>query len=661
MSRFPESNVPSKKKGGGGEINAWLKVEEVARELGVSKWTVRRLIAAGKLRAKAAEGRGHGGKVYLVALSSLPLELQKNYLAGLAGSAGETETEEQEDRPDLDPSPAPAPAKITTVAELEAKYGQERAGRLLEKALEREKIVQEALRIEADGVKVTERKISLARKRKISRATLNRWVAAYQKEGLLGLINEKYRKPGPGLEFTARRVVPEEMRDFIVGLYATYEAQRLPTVAHVIKQVEKHAAAQGWEVPSRATIYRVVKEIRKNLLVAGREGLEAWRKKCMPRTQRDITANMVNEYWVGDGHDFNIFVDFYGRPRKVSMSAWMDWRSRMITGWCIADQTNARTIALALRMGIKSCGLPGTVYTDHGKDYKSKYLRAVYADLEIEELFCTPRQPWAKPIERFFETFNDRVVRHLPGFCGDRPEERPKDFDEKKLHRAGKLLPIERFVAITEEAVTEYNNTVHSTLKDTPAHVFESLPKFRPGKVNLDVLDLLLMERKHVRVTQLGIRVLNNWFWADELTEVMKEEVSVRYDPYRPAEVLVFYGGQKICVATNAEVSRMGATPEMLEKIAKKKYSAEKRVKRELQRYNEAVETILAGKQHVFPGGAEDRPENVVRLTGHERLAKEVEEARRKQQSRPSPEPPAMSRSEKLLLERGARVLARGR
>jgi len=31
------------------------------------------------------------------------------------------------------------------------------------------------------------------------------------------------------------------------------------------------------------------------------------------------------------------------------------------------------------------------------------------------------------------------VIRHLPGFCGDNPNERPAGFDEKKLHRAGKL------------------------------------------------------------------------------------------------------------------------------------------------------------------------------------------------------------------------------
>ncbi|MEW5899006.1 MAG: Mu transposase C-terminal domain-containing protein, partial [Bacillota bacterium] len=585
------------------------------------------------------------------AFNSLPPEAQRKYLEDLAGQAeGKAEM----------PSPSPAPAeKITTVAELVAKYGQERADKILEKAFERERWVKEFFAIrDSEEKNKLDRIKALAKKRTISETTLYRWAEAYEKEGLLGLVHDKYRQPGPGLDFTNRRTVPPEMRDFIVGLYATYDARREPKVSHVIREVKRVAAERGWEVPSKATFYRVIEEIREGLKTAGRKGIEEWRKTHMPKTQRDVTANMVNEYWVGDGHDFNIFVDFYGRPKKISASVWMDWRSRKVTGWCVADQTNSRTIGLALRHGIRSCGVPGTVYTDNGKDYKSKYLSAVYADLGIEELFCTPRQPWAKPIERFFETLNDQVIRHLPGFCGDNPNERPAGFDEKKLHRAGKLLKIEEFVEIFARAVEEYNDTVHSTLNDTPNHVFDSLPKFRPGKVNERLLDILLMVREHAKVSPLGVRVCRRWFWAEELSDLVGEEVQLRYDPNRLAEILIFYRGQLVTVATNAEVSRMGASPEMLEKIARKKYRAEKNIKNEIKRYNETVEAILSGKPHLFPGAGQADPDNVQLLTGKERLVKEVEAAREKQKGRSQKEQ-TLSRSERLLMERGARVLSR--
>ena len=63
--------------------------------------------------------------------------------------------------------------------------------------------------------------------------------------------------------------------------------------------------------------------------------------------------------------------------------------------------------------------MPEAVRTDEGKDYTSRHVLGVLADLEIEHRPCPPYTPEAKPfVERFLGTLTRDLFATLPGFTG---------------------------------------------------------------------------------------------------------------------------------------------------------------------------------------------------------------------------------------------------
>jgi putative transposase len=97
----------------------------------------------------------------------------------------------------------------------------------------------------------------------------------------------------------------------------------------------------------------------------------------------------------------------------------IDDYSRAVAGYYLGfEPPSSLRTTLALRQGIwrkgdpysEICGIPDTLYTDNGSDFRSKHLEQVAADLKIRLIFSTPGQPQGRcRIERFFRT----VAREL--------------------------------------------------------------------------------------------------------------------------------------------------------------------------------------------------------------------------------------------------------
>lgn len=657
-------------------LSTWLTVDEAAAALMVTIQSVHYQVKVGKLASCVQQDkRSRGGKVYLVALESLPPEAQRRYLerrlaAGPAEGAG---------APRSDPPRSPATineggglkaesGRITTVAELTAKYGEQRAKSILAKPREREKIVLEALKITGTQREKTRRIEALAKKRKVSPSTLRRWMADWEAGGLIGLVNKRYLDPGRGLDAMERRTVTEEMRNFILAMYLR---DMKPKGSHVYKELQKAAAAAGWDLPSRATIYRVIKEVSKSEAVRAHKGKEAWKSEVKPKTKRNYDNLMVMQEIVGDGHDFDVFVRWRGRAIRPMLSMWVDLRSRKIVGWCITPQANAESIGLALKHAIEDEGLPGTLYCDNGKDYLSAYIEAVCTDLEIDIRNCIPKTPQAKLIERTFEEVHDKFTRYLPGYCGNKPENRPEGFCQKKLLKAGKLLDIESLARRFGLWVEEYNNTVHRALGDTPANVAEKLERFRPGTVDARVLDVLFMKRERVKVHPGYIRLYGRDFWTfgTDIDWLIGKYVEVWYDFNHMGRILIKYNGKIVGTAENKKALDHGESRADLAAEQKAKAAFERETKRRIDAYAQGIpdeldgilpEDVLKrkyGRRYVTGAGQHSAGEKVHRITGHERGAAAAVDALA---AEAEPAPAHVSRAKRMLLEEGRRALGQG-
>ena len=83
----------------------------------------------------------------------------------------------------------------------------------------------------------------------------------------------------------------------------------------------------------------------------------------------------------------------------------------------VVPTSRATAIAALLRHCILEWGVPEAVRTDEGKDYTSRHVLGVLADLEIEHRPCPPYTPEAKPfVERFLGTLTRDLFASLPGF-----------------------------------------------------------------------------------------------------------------------------------------------------------------------------------------------------------------------------------------------------
>ena len=85
----------------------------------------------------------------------------------------------------------------------------------------------------------------------------------------------------------------------------------------------------------------------------------------------------------------------------------------------VVPTSRATAIAALLRRCILEWGVPETVRTDEGRDYTSRHLLGVLADLEIAHDPCPPYSPERKPfVERFLGTMARDLFAFLPGFIG---------------------------------------------------------------------------------------------------------------------------------------------------------------------------------------------------------------------------------------------------
>ncbi len=99
-------------------------------------------------------------------------------------------------------------------------------------------------------------------------------------------------------------------------------------------------------------------------------------------------------------------------------------------------------------------GVAERLYIDNGKDFKSRHLggaakrfkvdfnretRGVIEALHIQQVtHARPYTPWSKTVERFFGTMERDCIQDLPGWCGNKPENKPEKL--KRELAGGRLL-----------------------------------------------------------------------------------------------------------------------------------------------------------------------------------------------------------------------------
>lgn len=325
-----------------------------------------------------------------------------------------------------------------------------------------------------------------------------------------------------------------------------------PLIAEIIKRAKQKMISQGIEPKSDITYRRFIDDWKKenqDIWVLGRYGSKAFNDKILKSIVRDKDQIEVGDILVADGHTMNVMCinPLTGRPARMTLVMFYDFKSDMPVGWEIMPTENIMTIASALRNAIIRLGsffgaegyLPKVVYLDNGKAFRSKYFNGtkdfsntiipgLFGKLGIETMFATPYHGQSKPVERWFRILGE-LERRLPAYTGYNIESKPamlmrneklhkRLFDNAPIDIETLRVNLEHF--IQEYAMQEHQNGFYKGY--TPIEIFmSSINKikeyntYQERLISKNELIYLMMSEKDRQISRNGIRFNGKYYWNE--------------------------------------------------------------------------------------------------------------------------------------------------
>lgn len=101
-----------------------------------------------------------------------------------------------------------------------------------------------------------------------------------------------------------------------------------------------------------------------------RDGEKAFNDRCLPYMMRMYDELEANECWIADNHTFDIqSYDDEEKIHRLYLTAFLDTKTGVLTGWNVTDSPDSQSTILALRYGIMRFGAPKSIYVDNGREF----------------------------------------------------------------------------------------------------------------------------------------------------------------------------------------------------------------------------------------------------------------------------------------------------
>lgn len=444
-----------------------------------------------------------------------------------------------------------------------------------------------------------------------SARTLYRWHRKCSKHLDITDVQKMIKKAGG-----RNREVSEEAWAYFESLFLD---PNQPTLRKCWRLTKEKANEEGWRWCTESTCRDQINQ--RIPVVTQIKHRDPWKyeQECLPHLLVDGNEPDLWEpgtLWIGDHTQLDMWCrTATGQPIRPWLTAWMDWRSRRVVGWCLSDSPNSTTILAAFRAGMldeANRGGPDEVWIDNGKDYASAYFcgqtkqerrKAIKEEVAVDEQeagglfgalgikprFAIPYRARSKGrLERWFGTFHGEHDEQYPSFCGSKPELRPERCD-KLLARFRKgetnVLPEYRAVELTvRDMIDIYNATwAHSGAGmdgRTPDQVMSEARIKAFGRS--DVLDYMLAmwpQPQHVSA-QLGVSIAigGTTYWYGQHNTALTPykvtrrstrkaernvpQVRVSYDPNDLSKVWVWTMDHRLITTARAnDVMMRSGTP----------------------------------------------------------------------------------------------------
>jgi len=370
--------------------------------------------------------------------------------------------------------------------------------------------------------------------------TLYRWLKSYRMSRAgAQMVSMRHRSGRP-----KNNAADDLLEESISTVYLDQQQHSVSDVYNDVcarvKKVNKGLdQASQIRCPSRATVYRRVEGLEKEIVDRARLGKNAAERKYRPVLGTVKVSKVLERIEVDHTPLDVIIIDAdtnlpLGRPW---LTIAIDRYSRVIMGFYVAfHEPSSFTILQCLKRAVLPkdewlskypdiqtkwpChGIPELIATDNGMDLHSAAFSDICFELGIQLLFCPAKKPEYKgSVERFFRTISEGLVHKLPGTVfsnikqrGDYPSEELAAIDLKTLMHL-----------LTKWVVEIYHCSKHRKLGMTPLDKwYESAPncciELPAYPDQLDVLVGIPAERTLFRY---GLEIDNLMYNSDELQTI---------------------------------------------------------------------------------------------------------------------------------------------
>ena len=400
---------------------------------------------------------------------------------------------------------------------------------------------------------------AIAQTHSLSKSTLGRWVSRYRKQGLSGLVKKQRSDKGT-------REFPDKL---LYGIEALVLHRPHLTTTTIHKIISRVAGELGMCSPSYSFVHQYVADMPKDLKTLAHAGSQGYGD--VYELIFTHNASRSNEIWQADHTQLDIIVlDEHGNEKRPWLTIILDDKSRVVAGYYLTVAApSALNTSLALRQAIwrkqdpdwPVCGIPDTLYTDHGSDFTSRHIEQVCVELKIELVFSSVGKPRGRgKIERFFETINQMLLSELPGYT-------------KSRAIPATLMTMEKLEQqIRTFLLKDYHHRIHPSPNMTPLESWQKggfLPRLPESYDQLDLLLATVAKSRKVRNIGISFSGLN--YQSPALAAYVGEPVVIRYDPRDISEIRVFHADKYLCNAICPALSAHSISLEELIKARKKR------------------------------------------------------------------------------------------
>ena len=428
----------------------------------------------------------------------------------------------------------------------------------------------------------------------LSQSTLYNWQAKHRADGLSGLLPQYGKRKGE------RRIDAPAWEFFQVQ----YLQQSRPSVGDCYILLARKAKIEGWTIPSRATIARMVKEdIPEAVRTLRRFGEKKYMDDIQTFTRRDPESIRAGEVFVGDHHVLDLFINegTTEKPKWVRpwMTAWLDMRSRKFVGWTVnlSPCTDEIIQAFANAALDPAIGLPRHIYIDNGRDYCSakfagrghrgkqltaadrevlieegKMARSLMERLGIETHWAIVENARAKVIERAFKEVVERFSKFFPTYCGRNQDERPDVLAERLKSPKKYGMGLAEFRNIFGDWIRTVFNKLPSQGKgregECPDQTYMRT-RLPVRTADPEVMQLFFMRSSNpLRIGRNGIRWKKEEYYHPDMALWKGKMVYIRYREEEPERIWLYDTSDRYL----GEAKRIAAMPAIsasAEEIAK--------------------------------------------------------------------------------------------